>query len=106
MRHVFVLFFYFFLCALLSSALFVRGASYYFSFAVNYKMNLEELLKLMMEKDASDIYITAGLPPTFRVEGKTKPISGEQVMSKEDTKELAFSLMSEKQKDTFLKRRR
>ena len=66
------------------------------------KMNLEELLKLMMEKDASDIYITAGLPPTFRVEGKTKPISGEQVMSKEDTKELAFSLMSEKQKDTFL----
>jgi twitching motility protein PilU len=65
-------------------------------------MKLEELLKLMMEVDASDIYITAGLPPTFRVEGKTQPIAGEQVMSKEDTKELAFSVMSEKQKATFL----
>ncbi len=65
-------------------------------------MNLEELLKLMMKMDASDIYITAGLPPTFRLEGKTKPFSDGEVLSKEDTQRLAFSLMTEKQKAIFL----
>ena len=65
-------------------------------------MNLEELLKLMMEMDASDIYITAGLPPTFRVEGKTEPMSDAEALSSEDTKRLAFSIMSEKQKAIFL----
>ena len=64
-------------------------------------MNIDELLKLMMKKNASDIYISAGIPPTFRVEGKTEPISGE-VLKPEDTEKIAFSLMSEKQKDTFL----
>jgi len=65
-------------------------------------VNLEELLKLMMEMDASDIYITAGIPPTFRVEGKTEPMSGGEALSAEDTKRLAFSLMSDKQKAIFL----
>ncbi len=64
-------------------------------------MDIVKLLELMIEKDASDIYITAGIPPTFRVEGKTEPISGE-ALKPEDTKELAFSLMSEKQKAIFL----
>ena len=64
-------------------------------------MDIYKLLELMMEKDASDIYISVGIPPTFRVEGKTEPISGE-VLKPEDTKELAFSLMSEKQKALFL----
>jgi twitching motility protein PilU len=66
-------------------------------------VNLEELLKLMMERDASDIYISAGIPPTFRVGGKTEPISGEaEALSPEDTKRLAFSIMSEKQKTIFI----
>jgi twitching motility protein PilU len=65
------------------------------------KVNIEELLELMIEKDASDIYLSAGIPPTFRVEGKTEPISGD-VLKPEDTKEIAFSLMSEKQKALFL----
>jgi len=65
-------------------------------------MNLDKLLQLMMDLDASDIYLTAGLPPTFRIEGATEPISGAEALTKEETKELAFSLMSEKQKAIFL----
>jgi len=64
-------------------------------------MDIYKLLELMMEKDASDIYISVGIPPTFRVEGKTEPISGD-ALKPEDTKELAFSLMSERQKALFL----
>ncbi|MDP6923420.1 MAG: hypothetical protein R2568_11280 [Candidatus Scalindua sp.] len=55
-------------------------------------MNLEKLLKLMMDLDASDIHLTAGLPPTFRIERETEPISGAEALTKEETKELAFSL--------------
>jgi twitching motility protein PilU len=63
-------------------------------------MNIEELLKLMVEKDASDIYITVGVTPAYRVEGKTEPIPGE-ALKPEDTERLAFSVMSEKQKAAF-----
>jgi twitching motility protein PilU len=64
-------------------------------------MNIEELLKLMVEKDASDIYITAGIAPAYRVEGKTEPIPG-KALEPEDTERIAFSVMSEKQKNVFL----
>jgi twitching motility protein PilU len=64
-------------------------------------MNIEELLKLMVEKAASDIYITAGTTPAYRVEGVTEPISGE-ALKPEETERFAFSVMSEKQKEAFL----
>lgn len=64
-------------------------------------MNIEELLKLMVEKDASDIYITVGVTPAYRVEGKTEPIPGE-ALKPEDTERIAFSVISEKQKAAFL----
>ena len=64
-------------------------------------MNIVELLRTMIEKDASDIYITVGSPPVYRVEGRTSPIPGEP-FKPEDTEELALSIMSEKQKADFL----
>ena len=36
-------------------------------------MEFMDLLKHMVEVDASDIYITAGCPAMFRVEGVTQP---------------------------------
>lgn len=63
-------------------------------------MNIEDLLKLMVEKDASDVYLTAGIPPAYRVEGRTESICGE-VLKPEDTERIAFSVMSEKQQATF-----
>jgi twitching motility protein PilU len=64
-------------------------------------MDIKELLNEMVRLDASDIYLTTGLPPTYRVEGKTAPSSGDALKS-EDTEKLAFSIMSEKQKAAFL----
>lgn len=64
-------------------------------------MNIEELLKIMVEKDASDIYLTVGFPPAYRVEGKTAPIQG-QAMRPEDTEGLALSVMNGRQKAAFL----
>ncbi len=61
-----------------------------------------EYLKYMVEKDASDIYITAGLPSMFRIQGATQPYD-EPVLTPEDTERLAVSTMNEKQRDIFAK---
>ena len=64
-------------------------------------MSIEEILKVMVEKNASDVFITAGFPPAYRVEGENTTTSKE-ALNPEDTERLAFSIMSEKQKASFL----
>ncbi len=59
-----------------------------------------EYLKYMNQRDASDIYITAGLPAMFRIEGATEPYD-EPPFTPEDTERIAASTMNEKQKVQF-----
>ncbi len=50
-------------------------------------MNIEDLLKIMVEKDASDIYLTAGIAPAYRVEGKRPyPQKGNWSLERDDEK--------------------
>lgn len=64
-------------------------------------MEFMDLLKYMVANDASDIYITAGCPPMFRVEGVTRPW-GEQALRPEETARMAAGTMSEKQRKEFI----
>ncbi len=59
-------------------------------------MNLFELVNLGIEKKASDIHITVGIPPTFRINGTLVNI-GERPLEPQDTMELTKESMSEKQ---------
>ncbi len=43
--------------------------------------NLHDLLKYMIEKGASDLHITTGIPPSIRVDGKIKLIPGLEPLS-------------------------
>ena len=61
---------------------------------------LMEYLKYMVEKDASDIYLTAGLPPSFRIEGVVTPY-GEKSLTPEDTENIADSVMNDVQRKKF-----
>ena len=61
---------------------------------------LNEYLKYMVEKDASDIYLTAGIPPSFRIEGVVSAY-GDKPLTPEDTENIAFSVMKDSQKKTF-----
>lgn len=58
-------------------------------------MNLTELLNLGIEKNASDIHITVGMPPILRINGKLIPLD-ERVLMPEDTKKLVFEVLTEK----------
>ncbi len=43
-------------------------------------MNLKELLQLTVDKEASDLHIITGIPPTLRVNGELAPIPNEAVL--------------------------
>lgn len=63
-------------------------------------MEIKDLLQEMVRLDASDIYITVGLPPVFRKEGINIP-AGQEMVTGDDTRTLAESIMSEKQRADF-----
>ena len=61
---------------------------------------IHELLRGMVAKKASDLFITAGFPPAFKVDGKMTPVSN-QSLTPQHTQELARSLMNDKQAQEF-----
>lgn len=63
-------------------------------------VTLRELLELMAKKNASDLHLTVGSPPQLRIDGKLVKTDFD-VLAPEDTKKLAYSIMSEKQRQTF-----
>jgi twitching motility protein PilU len=63
-------------------------------------MNISEILKTMVEKDASDVYLTVAKPPMYRIEGKVQPI-GDVKFSPSDLEKLAADIMNERQKKEF-----
>ncbi|MBT8114378.1 MAG: type IV pili twitching motility protein PilT, partial [Arenicella sp.] len=63
-----------------------------------YKM--ADLLRAMMVKNASDMFITANATPCFKVDGKIFPIAGEPLDGKA-SQELCYSIMNEEQRRVF-----
>jgi twitching motility protein PilU len=61
---------------------------------------IHELLRAMVAKKASDLFITAGFPPALKLDGKMTPVSN-QSLTPQHTQELARSLMNDKQAQEF-----
>ena len=60
-------------------------------------MMLEDLLQEVFERGASDLHLSQGLPPVFRVDGKL--LRGDYApLSKEDVHRLIFSMLSNEQR--------
>ena len=57
---------------------------------------MRDLLKLMVEKEGSDLFITVGFPPAVKVHGKISPVS-KTALTPENTKALAYAVMNDKQ---------
>ena len=54
-----------------------------------------------MSFGASDLHLRAGSTPVIRVNGELKPLAGAQKLNQEETLEMAFSMMSNRQKQHF-----
>jgi twitching motility protein PilT len=61
---------------------------------------MRELLEDMVSKGASDLHLTAGLPPQLRIDGSVIT-TGFSVMTGDETRRLAYSILNEEQKKRF-----
>src|SRR5215470_4753392 len=59
-----------------------------------------DLLRLMVSKKASDLFITAGFPPAIKLDGRVTPVS-QQPLSGQHTAELVRSVMNDRQAAEF-----
>jgi twitching motility protein PilU len=65
-------------------------------------MDFESLLKLMVQKNASDMFITVGMPPSLKVNGKITPVT-KNSLTPNQAHEVVTSIMSDDQKAEFAK---
>lgn len=63
-------------------------------------MDFEGLLKLMVTKKASDLFITAGVPPSIKIHGKVMPVT-QRALTPEKAREVVLSVMNEEQRRDF-----
>lgn len=63
-------------------------------------VNLRDLLQEMIEKRASDLHITAGVPPMLRIDGVIRRTS-HAVIAPEVSKMIAYSIITEEQQKRF-----
>ncbi|HEY8279177.1 MAG TPA: type IV pilus twitching motility protein PilT [Bdellovibrionota bacterium] len=64
------------------------------------QVTLQQLLKAMVEQDASDLHVTVGSPPQLRIGGIMSKVKTE-VMSSTDTKNLCYGVLTDAQKAEF-----
>src|SRR5919198_1088467 len=65
------------------------------------QISLSELLRKLSELGGSDLHITTGSPPQVRGDGHLRPLDGYRVLTSADTKQLAYSVLTDAQKHRF-----
>lgn len=64
-------------------------------------LKIDDLLRAAYQAGASDLHIKAGSQPFMRTGGELKPITDAPRLAQEDTLDMAFSMMSNRQKQRF-----
>jgi twitching motility protein PilT len=64
---------------------------------------IENLLDEVVKRKGSDLHLQVGLPPTLRIDGVLKPISGAEILDEETVEALVFAILDEDQKQILLK---
>jgi twitching motility protein PilT len=66
-------------------------------------MQINEIIKTAVERDASDLHLKVGSHPIIRIDGKLTPMAEMKRLMQENTIAMAFSVMNSKQKQKFKK---
>ncbi len=64
------------------------------------KVSLAQLLKTMVDQNASDLHITAGTPPQYRIEGRMIRVKLDNLTAT-DTKDMCYGVLTDAQKVEF-----
>ena len=65
-------------------------------------MDIDRLLKIMVEKGASDLFITTGVPPSIKINGKVVPVTTTK-LTPEKCRETVLSVMTDSQRKDFVR---
>jgi twitching motility protein PilU len=65
-------------------------------------VDFSSFLKLMVHKKASDLFITAGIPPSMKVNGRIQPITQSQ-LSPQQSRDMVLNVMTPTQREEFEK---
>jgi twitching motility protein PilT len=63
-------------------------------------IELQKLLEAVIEKKASDLHITTGAPPQFRIDGRLTPFDS-TILTAPDTKRICYSVLTDAQRHKF-----
>ncbi|WP_421867501.1 PilT/PilU family type 4a pilus ATPase [Motiliproteus sp.] len=63
-------------------------------------MDFTQLLKVMVERDASDLFVTAGAQPSIKVDGTVKPLTRDPLTARQ-ARSLTYSTMNDAQQSEF-----
>jgi len=64
----------------------------------NTDLSIEALLSEAINRNASDLHISAGYPPVMRIDGELEDL-GEKILTPEDVETLIFSILSDEKKE-------
>lgn len=67
--------------------------------------SIDDLLRMMIEQEASDLHIKAGSPPGLRIHGELLPVDDMPPLTPDDTERLITSIMEDNHKRTFAEKR-
>jgi twitching motility protein PilT len=67
----------------------------------NKEPNLAEFLLEVVERGASDLHLTGGIPPMIRVHGEIQPIQGYRKLLPQDLQEMIYGILTQKQREIF-----
>ena len=66
-----------------------------------YKKELEDLVKIVINEGGSDLHVSEGRHPTIRVSGLLIPLTRKPVLSREDTFGIMEALLTKESKELF-----
>jgi twitching motility protein PilT len=65
------------------------------------EFNFAEVLSRMVQMRASDVHLTAGMPPAVRVRGRITPMEGFEPLMPQQTRDVVYSILNDDQRKRF-----
>lgn len=62
-------------------------------------LHLNELLSIQLDRDGSDLHLTAGSPPQIRLHGKLEPLNDFPLLKPAELRRMIYSILTEKQRE-------
>ena len=66
---------------------------------------IDELLRMVVDREASDLHVKAGSPPGLRIDGELLPVEDMPPLTPDDTERLITSIMEDSHKRTFAEKK-